>query len=673
MADHADRPGRTGRVFPTGRTSNVGLLLGAPSGGLIDIDLDVPEAVAVADSFLPATGWVSGRAGSPRSHRWYDCHDPPAKASTRYEDPLEIERSERRTLVEIRSTGAQTVVPPSTHPSGEQLVWHEFSEPARSETPVLSAAVARLAAATLLVRYWPRKSGTRQDAALGVAGGLLRAGWPTKDVEDFIRIVATFASDEEVAMRVNTVARTGEKLAAGNKTTGWPAAAKALGAHGDVIVRAICDWLDCAPAAHEFREIPDAAAWPDPPAPEAFHGLAGRIVRAVEPTSEADPTALLVQVLVAFGNAAGRHAHFVVEADSHYGNEFAVLVGRSSKARKGTSWGRVYRLFEDADQQWAVERVQSGLSSGEGLVWAVRDPIFKRERIKERGQEVRYEEVEADPGVTDKRLLVHEPEFANVLKQTLRQGNTLSTVLRLAWDGRDLRTLTKNSPARATGAYVSLVGHITSDELRRYLTETESANGFGNRHVFVCSDRSKLLPEGGRVDPAAWEALRDELVGALAFARATGEVRRDSEAREIWFEVYGELSEGRPGLAGALLARAEAHVMRMALLYALLDRSPTIGAPHLLAALALWEYCERSVKFVFGDTLGDPVADDLLRLLRGCPSGVTRTEIRDYFQRNANAERVGRALSLLLQHKLARQEKEQSGGRPGERWYATGR
>src|SRR5262249_46738903 len=234
-------------------------------------------------------------------------------------------------------------------------------------------------------------------------------------------------------------------------------------------------------------------------------------------------------------------------------------VGRTSKARKGTSWGNIESLYREAEEQWAAERVQTGLSSGEGLIWAVRDPIQKRERVKERGEPVHYEEVEADPGIEDKRLLVYEPEFANVLKQTERQGNTLSAVLRLAWDGRDLRTLTKNSPARATGAHISLGGHITADELRRYLTTAEAAHGFRNRHLGLCAQRSKLLPEGGRIDPGEWAALRGELVGAITFARGAGEVRRDDEARAVWREVYGGLSEGRPGLAGALLARAEAH------------------------------------------------------------------------------------------------------------------
>src|SRR5262249_29317402 len=180
---------------------------------------------------------------------------------------------------------------------------------------------------------------------------------------------------------------------------------------------------------------------------------------------------------------------------------------------------------------------------------------------------------------------------ANVLKQTERLGNTVSVVLRQAWDGLDLRTLVKNSPARATGAHVSLVGHITADELRRYLTATETANGFGNRHLWICAKRSKQLPEGGRGDPDTWAAVLGEVAGALAFARTAGEVTRDEDARAIWHDVYGQLSEGRPGLAGALLARAEAHVMRLAMLYALLDRSPAIQGSHLMAALALWDYC----------------------------------------------------------------------------------
>ena len=642
-------------------------MLGKPSGGLIDVDLDELEAIQAASFFMPLTGWTSGRKSMPRSHYWYTADDPPDKAALAFKD------INSATLAELRSSGGQTVAPPGVHESGEKIGWYECTDPAHIGAVELRKAVATTAAAAMLARHWPAEGG-RQDAALAIASGLARAGWTAEAVENFIRAVATVAGDDEVEMRCNVATRTVEKIAAGEKATGWPKLADVLGEDGKAVVGRVREWLglhDKAPAAVADVTL-EAPPWPDPPAEEAYHGLVGRIVRTIEPAPEADPAALLAQAFVAFGNAIGRAAYYTVEGDRHHGNEFIVLVGKTSKARKGTSWGCIFHLFQKADEQWAADRIKTGLSSGEGLIWAVHDPIQKQERVKDKGESVRYETVEADPGVEDKRLLVYEPEFANVLKLTERQGNTLSAILRVAWDGRDLRSMTKNSPARATGPHVSLIGHITEDESRRDLTQTEVANGWGNRHCLVCAvvqrscqrEASSTLPQWTRYG-TNWSRP--------TFARSVGQVRRDDEARAVWCEVYGELSEGKPGLAGALLARSYAHVMRLPLLYALLDKSPLIQAPHLMAALAFWEYVERSVYHIFGDSLGDSVADDLLRLLRGCPNGLTRTDISNYFQRHATADRIGRALGLLLQHRLVRREEEKTGGRPSERWYAGGK
>jgi hypothetical protein len=452
----------------------------------------------------------------------------------------------------------------------------------------------------------------------------------------------------------------------------------------------VSDWLDAGGTAEELARlaaaapqwVPTVAAiaapllpadppWPSPLAEEAFHGLAGEVVRVLEPASEADPAALLLQLLVGFGSLVGRTAHAAVEADLHFGNEFVVGIGRTSKGRKGTSWNQIRHLLAAVEECWAEERVMSGLSSGEGIIWNVRDPITKRERIKERGEDPRYVEVEADPGISDKRLLIVEPEFANVLRMIERQGNTLSAVLRQAWESGTLATLTKNSPTRARGAHTSLIGHCTAEELRRYLTTTEMANGFANRILWSCWRRSKELPDGGRPEEAAVADLVRRLAEALAFARGLGQVRRDDDARDLWRAVYGELSADRPGLTGALLGRAEAHVLRLSLLYALLDSSATVSADHLLAALGVWEHCDQSVRHVFGDSLGDPVADEVLRLLRASPQGMTRNDLRDSFGRHQSSERVGRALALLLQNHLARFERQETGGRPAERWFAV--
>jgi len=411
--------------------------------------------------------------------------------------------------------------------------------------------------------------------------------------------------------------------------------------------------------------------WPDPLAPEAYHGLAGELVRVLSPHTEADPAALLFSFFVAFGNVIGQSAHFVAEADKHHLNLFAVQVGVTSKGRKGSSLGQILRVFRELDPAWALDRVQSGLSSGEGLIWAVRDPIERDEPIRESKQIVGYQSVVVDSGVEDKRLLVTEGEFASTLRVLGREGNTLSAVMRNAWDTGDLRVLTKTSPAKATGAHISILAHITKDELLRYMESTEAGNGFGNRFLWVCVKRSKVLPEGGQLRDEHLAPVIDKLRRAVEFAQAVGEMRRDETARQLWYEVYPEISEGRPGLLGAVTARAEAQVMRLACTYALLDCSPVIRAEHLKAALAIWRYAEESARFIFGDSLGDPVADDLLKVLKEAPQGLTRTEISNHFGRNKSAREIGRALGVLLERGLARRHQDAStAGKSAERWFA---
>ena len=165
-----------------------------------------------------------------------------------------------------------------------------------------------------------------------------------------------------------------------------------------------------------------------------------------------------------------------------------VLVGDSSKSRKGVSWGRVHEILRLIDALW--RHPASGMSTGEGLIWGVRDPILT---IDDKGQQKI-----SDQGVADKRLVIVEEEFCRVLKCANRDGNTLSAVFRQAFDTGDLRILTKNNPAEATGAHISCIGHITKQELVRRLADTECANGFANRILWVCVKRSKELPEGGK-------------------------------------------------------------------------------------------------------------------------------------------------------------------------------
>jgi hypothetical protein len=352
-----------------------------------------------------------------------------------------------------------------------------------------------------------------------------------------------------------------------------------------------------------------------------------------------------------------------------------VLVGDTAKSRKGTSWSHVARLAAAVDETWARERVLSGLSSGEGLVWAVRDPITvsKYIRSKKRRQEEGkdFEEVVVDNGVEDKRLLVREGEFACALKMLAREGNVLSPLIRSAWDSTRLMFLTKNNPTKATDAHITIIGHITQDELRRLLTVSEAGNGFGNRFLYLCVRRANILPEGGHLDPHVLSALTRRLHRAVEHARTMGELRRDEGATVLWHKIYAELSTGRPGMVGALVARAEAQAMRLAMIYALLDESNVIRTEHLEGALAICEYCEASTRHLFGDAMGDPTADTILRALRNTPAGLTRTQICRLFGGHAKASEIDRALGVLAAGNLAHVHDEKTIGRPAERWLAA--
>jgi hypothetical protein len=422
--------------------------------------------------------------------------------------------------------------------------------------------------------------------------------------------------------------------------------------------------------AQDFAALPRAEFTPIL-VPEAYHGLAGRIVRTIEPHSEADPAALLLHVLIGVGNLIGRGPYATVEQTRHFLNEYVVLVGQSGKGRKGQAWSTPKALLGQADSAWLKARVRSGLSSGEGVIEHVRDAREEQQPIKERGRVVGYESVMVDAGEPDKRLLVFEAEFASVLRRMNGETNSLSAVLRQAWDDGDLSTLTRKSPLRATGAHVSIIAHVTREELVANLTETERANGFANRFLFAWVRRSKILPEGGSLDRALLGQLAGELARVVEFARAAGEIRRDEAARAVWQEVYPKLSAGEPGLLGAVLARAEAHALRFSVLYAVLDRSPQVRPEHLRAALALWDYAEASARRIFGDRLGLSVADTVLAAVRARGGPMTQTEISGLFHRNKPAAEILAALSLLEEGgKLRRQSRPpvDGQGRPAVVW-----
>lgn len=392
------------------------------------------------------------------------------------------------------------------------------------------------------------------------------------------------------------------------------------------------------------------AGFPASPERAAYQGLAGEIVECVEPGTEADPVAVLAQLLVACGAMVGRGAFFSIEATRHHANEFVVLVGESAKARKGSSFDHVAKLMTTTDGVFA-SRCSTGLSSGEGLIWALRDPDG------------------SDLGAGDPRLLVIEPEFASVLKGVNRDVSTLSPVLRSAWDGRPLALLTRSAPARASAAHLCLIGHITTAELVHHATSLEVANGLLNRFLFVACRRVRLLPEGGDPDPFAGSGLAERLGRNLRQGARRGQLHLSEAARAEWRDIYLSMATAEEGLVGGLLARSEAHVLRLSMCYALVDGAEVIGAEHLAAGLALFEYSARSVRAIFGSATGNERAEQIHRSL-AASGPMTRTDLRDLFGRNHPKADIDEALRALERTGRAESVRIVTGGRPAQLWRA---
>jgi hypothetical protein len=351
----------------------------------------------------------------------------------------------------------------------------------------------------------------------------------------------------------------------------------------------------------------------------------------------------------------------MVDATRHGRNLFVVLVGDSSKGRKGSSWRQIARLFAEVDHPWLSTRVTSaGLTAG-GLVYALRD--------------------QQTP--TDRRLLALSEELASILYALKRGKAQLSPLLRSAWNGGNLPALDRHQHLQATGTHISLIAHITQRELAQSLHHPEAHNGFANRCLWAWVQRNNCLPKGGNLSANAVSAVARELRRTLDWAASTPEIlfRRDGAARELWRDCYPVLSElhpacpgvprGRPwGLRGAATSRAEAQILRLSAIYAALDGSSVVGLPHLQAALAVWDYCSASASLLFGESTGDAIADRIRDALEERPEGLSKNQIRRLVHGHITCDRIDAALEQLTAIDAAGCRSEHTAG-PSTLWSAT--
>ena len=373
-----------------------------------------------------------------------------------------------------------------------------------------------------------------------------------------------------------------------------------------------------------------------------FYGLPGRIIKKLEPQSESHPAGTLIELLISIGNAIGRGPYYQVEDSKHFTNEFAVMVGESAKARKGTAKNRIRAVMRMVDSEWLDKRCTSGVGSGEVIIHFVRDPRMEWFFDKKKGT---GQHVMTDSGVEDKRACISLGEFQGILAVCHRSDSLLPVVLRDAWDGLPLKNMVKSDPASCSEGLISVLADVTRADLSVSLTQADRNNGFANRFLWVYVHRTKLLAMGG--DELDWTAEACALRECIEFARGVRRMFMDEAARKMWTRtLYPKLERDVPGIVGAIIARASAHVIRLAMLYALLDKSDRICVEHLEAAVALWQYCEDSAQAIFGELL-TPDQTKLVEFLVAHGPATKKTLIHDCFRRNRPADLIQADLDFL--------------------------
>lgn len=383
-----------------------------------------------------------------------------------------------------------------------------------------------------------------------------------------------------------------------------------------------------------------------------LYGLAGEIGRTAALTTEANPYAVCMDALILLSAEFGRDIFLPIGNTWHHPRLFGLHVGRTGRGRKGDAASLPLRIRAKTSELYLNLLGQlhtGGLSSREGLVCFIHDGFTQGKEIT--------------PPIDDKRLFVIESEFSNILHQAKRDGNTLSSALRDCWDGQSLKPATKTNRLFASDPHIALLGHITPSELIELMKTRELSNGFANRFLIFFAERNKLVPHPKPTPKEIVEGFADSFKDVISFARGqypysqnTRRASLSATASKRYEQIYYELAKPLDGgIIDAILERRPAHLLRLALIFALIDQTLIIDLPHLEAAYAWIGYCTESVRFIFqsGEQEGkakdsEETAHKIYRFLEA-NGKASKTQIsNELFNRNKSSIEIDEALKFLL-------------------------
>jgi hypothetical protein len=391
--------------------------------------------------------------------------------------------------------------------------------------------------------------------------------------------------------------------------------------------------------------------------PAMFYGILGDLVHAADPTTEADPAGVLASLLAGAGVAAGPGPHVQVGNTRHPLLIWPLLFGRTGSGRKGEATGTAELFLRGAVYDWPEISV-TGLSSGEGLIERIRDPQSEDD----------------DGGTMDKRLCVTETEFSTVMARARREGSTLGTVLRQAWDARTLAVLTRVA-YKATMPHVAIIGHIPPKEFRMRLAESDMVGGSYNRFLPVYVERSKKLPIPQGIPEPLLTAMAAQFRQAIGKARELSRIHLGEHATRLWSaDLYDEFTaaDDEDHAWTEFTRRAAPYCLRIAALHAALDGTALITPAHLAAAAALVRYSIASAVYVLDTQRRDPRLDRIRRAIDGAgPAGLGRAEISGLFSRKVTKRQLDELLDGLTGSGQYEAVDTPTGGRPAQRYRRT--